>query len=198
MPAEAFLIVRHGQTLWSANGRHTGVSELELTAAGDAESAALQRVLPALIGASKNVAIYVSPRIRARQTAQLALPPELAAQAVETDTLAEFDYGDYEGLTAAQIEQQRPGWDIFRDGCPHGENVAAVVARCDAFIALTQARTGCIVAFTHGHLSRILTAHLLGLDVAASAFLNDTASVAVIRERRGALVLQGWNLRGAQ
>jgi probable phosphoglycerate mutase len=138
--------------------------------------------------------ICTSPLARARETAALIMP-DLAVE--EVPMLAEVDYGDYEGLTVAEIREEHPDWDLFTSGCPGGESPAAVAARCDSFIAKAErmAPGGLVVAFTHGHLSRLLTARLLGLPLeAAGAFYNDTASIAVIEDRRGDLVLTGWNI----
>jgi probable phosphoglycerate mutase len=113
--------------------------------------------------------------------------------------LAEVDYGDYEGLTIAEIREEQPDWNLFTSGCPGGESPAAVAARCDSFIAKAErmAPGGVVVAFTHGHLGRMLTARLLGLPLeAAGAFYNDTASIAIIEDRRGDRVLTGWNITG--
>ena len=105
---------------------------------------------------------------------------------------------DNEGLTSSQILQRDPAWDLFHSGCPGGESIVQVSARCDEFMAEVQ-REGAgraVVAFTHGHLSRILTARMLNLPAAGGASLwNDTATVGVINEHRGKLVLVGWNLR---
>ena len=113
------------------------------------------------------------------------------------DALMEFNYGDYEGLTSSQIMERDPEWDLFTAGCPGGESIMQVSARCDAFVAKVE-RVGAgraVVAFTHGHLSRILTARMLNLPASGGASLwNDTASVGVINEHRGKLVLVGWNL----
>jgi broad specificity phosphatase PhoE len=196
MTADQYLIVRHGQTEWSATGRHTGRTDLELTTEGRVEAAGLSAMTLDLVGLSLDLTVYVSPRARARTTAELTLGRQAAANAVVTDLLAEYDYGDYEGLTTEQIQEREPGWDIFRDGCAGGESVSDVAKRCDEFIAMSESASGTVLAFTHGHLSRILTARLLGQPGEEGAvLLNDTASIGVVRDRRGTYVLQGWNLR---
>ena len=135
------------------------------------------------------------PLQRAAETARRAVP---GVEPVVVDALAEFDYGEYEGLTAAEIDDRHPGWDLFEDGCPGGENLHQVVARCDSFIAKLErtAAQRTAIAFTHGHLSRILTARLVGLHPEAGAVLhNDAASVGIIADKRGRHVIIGWNVR---
>jgi len=129
------------------------------------------------------------------ETAHRAVP---GLEATVVDALAEYDYGAYEGLTSAQIDERQPGWELFRDGCPGGESLQQVVARCDAFIAKLEriAKGRTVIVFTHGHLSRILTTRLVGLDPQAGAVLqNDTASIGVVADKRGQYVITGWNIR---
>jgi probable phosphoglycerate mutase len=157
-------------------------------------------LLMAELGISEPVAVFTSPRRRAEQTARLALRTH-GGTAVVTDSLAEFDYGDYEGLTSPEISALAPTWDLWRDGCPGGEAPTDIVRRAGEFAALAEQRAGAagggiVVAFTHGHFSRGLVTLLLGLPLtSAGALVNDTASVAVVRQRRGAMTLAGWNLR---
>ncbi len=196
------LLVRHGATSWSSSGRHTGRSDIDMTDFGRDQTRRLRPLLHRILderverGERVEPTVFTSPLSRARETAELALP-DIAAEPVPM--LAEVDYGDYEGLTVAEIRGDHPGWTLFSDGCPGGENPAAVTARCDSFIAKMErvAPGGIVVAFTHGHLSRALTVRLLGLGLGAAGTLyNDTASIAVIEDRRGDLVLTGWNLTG--
>jgi probable phosphoglycerate mutase len=178
----AILLVRHGATEWSSNGRHTGRTDLPLTDVGREQAAALEPVLARLIaerspGGVVDPVVFASTLQRARDTADGAMP---GAHVEETHLLLEVDYGQ------------------FTSGCPGGENVHQISARCESFLAkLERVAAGRVaVAFTHGHFSRFLTARLLGLHAAAGeAFYNDTGTVAVIEERRGALVLTGWNIR---
>jgi broad specificity phosphatase PhoE len=184
------------------NGRHTGRTDLHLTELGRAQTIALRPVLYRLIDSRhagdppQPPLVFASTLTRARQTAELAMPE---ADIEEAHQLVEMDYGDYEGLTTPQIHQKNPGWNLFVDGCPGGESMAAVGARCDSFIAkmerMAAGRT--VVAFTHGHFSRILTARMLGLPASSGAvFYNETATIAVLDFRRGDLVLTGWNIAG--
>ena len=196
------LLVRHGATQWSAQGRHTGRTDVELTDVGREQTLKLRPVLYRLIDSRHSddppqpPVVFTSPLARAKQTAAIAMPER---DAEESHQLVEFDYGDYEGLTSAQIHARDPGWNLFIEGAPNGESMAAVSARCDSFIAkmerMAAGRT--VVAFTHGHFSRILTARMLGLPAhAGSAFYNETATVAVLDHRRSELVLTGWNISG--
>ena len=139
--------------------------------------------------------VFTSPLQRARETARRAVP---GVQATEVDALVEYDYGDYEGLTSAEIDEIHPGWELFKDGCPGGESLHQVIARCDAFIAkLERTAVGrTAIVFTHGHLSRLLTTRLVGLDPQAGAVLqNDASSVGIISDKRGHYVIIGWNIR---
>jgi broad specificity phosphatase PhoE len=188
------LLVRHGATEWSVAGRHTGRTDMPLTEAGMRQATALGPLLWTWVGEATPV-VYTSPLARATQTAALALP-EYPAETV--DALVEYDYGAYEGMTTSDILARDPEWDLFGGGCPGGESVMQVAARCDAFVAKLE-RTAAgkvVVAFTHGHLSRILTTRLLSLPNAVAAGLwNDTASLAAINLHRQRLVLVGWNLQ---
>lgn len=176
------------------SGRHTGRTDLTLTPNGVAQAVAVGPLVGELLGDHEPL-VFTSPLERAARTAELALP-HLRAEPVPA--LMEYDYGVYEGLTSSEILERDPTWDLFATGCPGGESIMQVSARCDSFIAKLE-RVGAgraIVAFTHGHLSRILTARMLNLPASGGASLwNDTATVGVINEHRGKLVLVGWNLR---
>ena len=187
------LLVRHGATEWSVGGQHTGRTDIPLTELGVEQARAVGPLIVQLLGGTEPL-VYTSPLQRAADTARLALPGH---EHTIVDALAEYDYGEYEGLTTSQILERDPEWDLFETGCPGGENPHRVGARCDSFIAKLE-RTAIdrsVVAFTHGHLSRILTARVLGLHPHAGAALyNDTASVGVINVHRGRFVLVGWNI----
>ncbi|MFN8023583.1 MAG: histidine phosphatase family protein [Acidimicrobiales bacterium] len=196
----AVLLVRHGATEWSSNGRHTGRTDLPLTPEGHEQAAALQPLLARLISERTLVGttppvVFTSTLERARDTAAGALP---GVEPEPTHLLLEVDYGRYEGMRIDEIRAHDPTWNVFTSGCPEGENVHQVAARCESFIAKIErvAAGRVVVAFTHGHFSRFLTARMLGLHAASGeAFWNDTGSVAVIDQRRGSLVLTGWNVR---
>ena len=153
------VIVRHADTDWTASGRHTSRTDLSLNDDGRARAAALRERL----AARSFVLVLSSPRRRALETAALA-----GFEPAVRDELAEWDYGDYEGLTSAQIHERAPGWDLFRDGCPGGEDAAAVGARADAVVALLPP-AGDVLVFSHGHMLRVLTARWLGLEPAGGA-----------------------------
>ncbi len=183
------------------NGRHTGRTDLPLTDDGIDQAEALQPLLAQLIAARSpdgvpDPVVFTSSLRRASETAAEAMP---GAEMETTHLLLEVDYGQYEGLRNDEIRDLRgEEWSVFHHGAAGGESVAAIVARCDSFIAkLERVAAGrVVVAFTHGHLSRFLTARLLGLPPAAGvAFYNDTGTVAVVEQRRGALTLTGWNIR---
>jgi len=188
------ILVRHGATEWSAAGRHTGRSDVPLTPEGREQSLDAVANLQAVLAEAQPV-VFTSPLRRAADTAALMLPQHPAEP---SDALAEVDYGSLEGLTGEEIEQRRPGWRVFGDGCPDGEAVSQVVARCDSFIfkmeRVAAGRT--VVAFTHGHLSRALAVRMMGLEIAAADHLHsDTASIGIVDAKRGRFVLSGWNLR---
>jgi broad specificity phosphatase PhoE len=188
------LLVRHGATEWSEDGRHTGRTDLPLTDKGRRQADRLPPLLATLSDGALPL-VFTSPLQRAKETARRAAP---GVDATVVDALAEYDYGDYEGLTSAEIDAIHPGWELFKDGCPAGENLHQVIARCDAFIAKLE-RTGAgraAIVFTHGHLSRLLTTRLVGLNAEAGAVLqNDAASVGIISDKRGHYVITGWNIR---
>ena len=188
------LLVRHGSTEWSENGRHTGGTDIPLLEKGRHQADRLPPLLATLAEGAMPL-VFTSPLERAMETARRAVP---GVEATVVAALAEYDYGDYEGLTSEQIDERQPGWNLFTDGCPGGESLNQVVARCDGFIAKLErtARGGAAIVFTHGHLSRILTTRLVGLQAQAGAVLqNDAASVGIISDKRGRYVITGWNIR---
>ena len=177
------------------SGRHTGRTDLPLTELGVAQATGVGPVIERLLEGAKPI-VFTSPLQRAMQTAKRALPGE---QATQVDSLMELDYGAYEGLKTSEILARDPHWNLFTGGCPNGELPAQFEARCDSFVeSLQRSASGrAVVAFTHGHLSRVLTARLLGLPVTtAAALFNETASVSVINVHRGRWALVGWNIRG--
>jgi probable phosphoglycerate mutase len=178
--------VRHGETEWSRSGRHTGSTDLELTAEGEERARELGR---RLAGPGFATA-WSSPLRRALRTAALAGFPH----PVVTDLLREFDYGEYEGLTTAEIRRRRPGWELFRDGCPGGETPEQVERRAAAFVEAALSAGGDAVAFAHGHVLRAVATAFLGLEVAVAARLAlDTASISVLRTGERGRLLQLWN-----
>ncbi len=156
--APRLVYIRHGETEWSRTGRHTGATDVELTETGVEQAKALRPVLDGL--ALRDPTVLVSPRARAGVTAELA---GLTVTAVDPD-LAEWDYGDYEGRTSAEIRVDDPGWTVWRSGAPGGESMADVTARVDRVLERAHAAMadGDVVLVAHGHLGRVLTARFLG------------------------------------
>jgi probable phosphoglycerate mutase len=154
-PLRIFLL-RHGETAWSLTGRHTGLTDLALTGSGEAQARALA---PALAEIAFD-GVLTSPRLRARQTCQWA---GLGSRAEVDPDLAEWDYGAYEGLRTAEIRAARPGWSVWRDGCPEGEMPEDISARADRVVARLRGRVGAVALFSHGQFGRVLAARWLGL-----------------------------------
>ena len=180
-------LVRHGETEWSRARRHTGRTDLPLSPVGEAEAKALGQHLRGL-GVDR---VLSSPMTRAVTTARLA---GFGDRLETSDDLLEFDYGDYEGLTTAQIRAARPRWDLFRDGCPGGETVEAAAGRARALLADLVAPGGRALLFSHGHLLRILAACYLGLppEAARHLFLG-TASLSVLGHEHEWPAILLWN-----
>ena len=180
-------LIRHGETEWSRARRHTGRTDLPLSPAGEAEARALGEHLRGLeVGR-----VLSSPLTRARATATLA---GFGDRLELTDALAEFDYGEYEGLTTAEIRVARPGWDLFRDGCPGGETVETAAARAGRLLESMTGTEDRVLLFSHGHQLRILTACYLGLppDAARHLFLG-TASLSVLGTEHEWPAVLPWN-----
>jgi broad specificity phosphatase PhoE len=185
--AQKVYVVRHGETEWSLSGQHTGVTDIPLTENGRAVA---RRLRPVLAKESFSL-VLTSPLGRARETCKLAGLG--AGAAVETD-LKEWNYGEYEGITSKQIQAMRPGWMIFRDGCPGGESPEQVGARADRVIAGVRAASGDVALFAHGHIFRVLVARWIGLPAAAGQhFLLDTATLNVLGYYRGSPAVKVWN-----
>jgi broad specificity phosphatase PhoE len=181
------VLIRHGETAWSLSGQHTGSTDIPLTARG--ETAA--RGLAPLLAASPFSLVLSSPLQRARRTCELA---GLAAQAGLEPDLVEWDYGAYEGLTSTEIQRDRPGWMVFRDGCPEGESPAQVGERVDRVIRRLQQAGGRVALFAHGHLLRVFVARWIGLPPSHGAhFLLDTATLTILSDYRGLPAVQCWN-----
>ena len=179
-------LVRHGETEWSRSGRHTSISDIELTEAGEAEAIDLR----ARLAVVRFELVLTSPRIRARRTAELAGYPG----AVVDEDLAEWAYGDLEGLTTDQIHAREPGWSIWTHGGPGGESVADIEARADRLVGRLQAVDGPVLCFGHGHALRVLAARWLGQQVEmGGAFALDTASVSVLGREHDRPALIHWN-----
>jgi broad specificity phosphatase PhoE len=179
-------VVRHGETEWSRSGRHTGLTDVPLTAEGEVSATTLAAELAGTTFAQ----VLTSPRRRARDTAAIAGFPD----AVVDDDLAEWDYGDYEGLTTVQIRETVPGWTVWTHPCPAGETAAQVAIRLDRVVARARAVDGRTLAIGHGHALRVLATRWLGLDVSDGRVLSlDTATVSILGDDRGTPVIERWN-----
>jgi broad specificity phosphatase PhoE len=181
------VLVRHGETEWSANGRHTSRTDLPLIEVGRERAAALAEPLSAW-----NFALVLtSPLRRARETCELAGFGDVA---VVCDDLWEWDYGDYEGLTTPQIRESNPDWVLWRDGCPGGERPEEVGARADRVLERLRGADGDALAFAHGHILRVVAARWLQMEVAAGArFALRAGAISVLGFERETEVLQRWN-----
>jgi broad specificity phosphatase PhoE len=188
------LLLRHAATAWTATGQHTGRTDLPLTEAGEAEARATAPVFAAMLGKDTIAAIYSSPRQRVLRTLELVVG---RTEGVVTDeALGEVNYGDFEGLTPAQIQERAPGWWLWNDGCPGGETLDEVQARVDGFIANLRAayRQETVCVASHGHLSRAFCARLLGMPLsAAGVFAISTCAIADFSEKDGRFLLSAWN-----
>jgi probable phosphoglycerate mutase len=180
-------LIRHGQTEWSAAGRHTSRTDLDLTAEGEREA----RALAATLAGRRFAVVICSPRKRALRTAELA---GLSVTAVDDD-LVEWDYGEYEGLTTAEIRKHRPDWSLWTDGTPGGESPDQIGERIDRLLRRLATMDGEVALVGHGHALRVLTARWLGLPVRGGAlFRLDSGTLSVLGHEHGLPVIERWNL----
>ena len=181
-------VVRHGQTQWSRDGRHTGRTDIDLTDVGEKQAEAL---VPWTSRLGVDL-VLCSPRVRAQRTAQLAgLDPYEV-----TDDLQEWDYGDFEGRTTADIHRELPAWSIWDGPWRGGETAADVTARADRLIGRVRgAGLGRVALVGHGHFSRVIAARWVGADVTVGRWLElDTATWSQLGWDRGTPVLSHWNV----
>lgn len=173
MATQVYLL-RHGETAWSLSGQHTGRTDLPLTANGERRASQLRGRLH---GITFNH-VLTSPLQRARRTCELA---GLGGAVLVEPDLREWDYGDFEGRTTADIRTPHPGWEVFVDGCPHGESVEQISQRADRVLAGLRQRDGTIALFSHGQFLRALAVSWIGLPVRAGRhFALDTASISML------------------
>ncbi len=166
-------LIRHGETEWALTGQHTGLTDIPLTEIGKQEARELGKHLLGIQFAH----VLTSPLKRARQTCELVGLDKIPT--IEPD-LAEWDYGDYEGKPSVDIRKRRPGWDVFRDGCPHGEMVAQVSERADRLISHLCTLDGKVALFSHGQFGAVLAVRWIGLPlVEAKHFQLDTATLSI-------------------
>jgi probable phosphoglycerate mutase len=183
-------IARHGETAWSLSGQYTGLTDLPLTERGERTA----RRLGERLGELTFVKVFTSPLQRARRTCELAGYGRVA----ETDPdLVEWNYGEYEGRRTAEIRAERPGWMLFRDGCPGGESPADVGTRADRVVARLRAIEDNVLLFSSGHFIRVLASRWLGLEPGVNArhFMLSTASLSALgyENELSRPVIRLWN-----
>lgn len=191
------ILLRHGETEWSLAGKHTGRTDIPLTARGETCAAALAP----LLAKRDIIAVFTSPARRAKRTAELALGPVAATANLDPD-LWEWDYGGYEGLTTPQIQERHPAWSLWQDGVAPGdkdhpgETVAAVGERTDRVLdhARPLLAAGDVVLVAHGHVLRVLTARWLGLEPAGGRLFHlDTGTLSTLGFEHDEPVILTWN-----
>jgi len=183
-------LVRHGETEWSLSGRHTGRTDVALTERGERHAVRLRERLNDI----RFVKVFTSPLRRARRTCELA---GLGQQAEPDPDLMEWNYGEYEGRRTAEIQQMRPGWNLFRDGCPGGETLVQISARADRVVDRLRRATSLVAIFSHGHFLRVLTARWLALPaIEARRFFLKAAALSILGYEHDSVdepVLVLWN-----
>jgi len=179
--------IRHGETEWSLSGQHTGTTDIPLT---DKGRPLAERMRPALAREAFAL-VLCSPMQRSRETCALT---GLGDKAVIDADLAEWNYGQYEGLTPKQIQERRPGWLIFRDGCPGGESPEQVGVRVDRVIERARAAQGDVALFAHGHVLRVLAARWIGQPAGSGQhFLLDTGTLCILGYYHDIPAVKVWN-----
>jgi probable phosphoglycerate mutase len=185
-------LARHGETAWTLSGQHTGLTDLPLTEHGEQNARHLGERLKGFTFAK----VFTSPLQRAHRTCELA---GFGAVAEIDPDLVEWNYGEYEGLTSAQVHAKRPDWRLFRDGCPGGETVAQIGARADRVVARVRGIEGNVLLFSSGHFLRVLASRWLGLDASAGQyFLLSTAALSQLGYEHDVSepVIRLWNDAG--
>ncbi|MFG3123386.1 histidine phosphatase family protein [Streptomyces sp. NPDC017615] len=193
--APRILLARHGQTAWSLSGKHTGRTDVPLLEEGRRGAKLLgERLRQAPLDGLADVEVRTSPLVRAHETCELA---GFGDRAESWDTLMEWDYGAYEGMTPAEIRALRPDWLIWRDGVPEGETLAEVTARADEVVRWARSADRDVLIFAHGHILRSIGARWLGLplDFAARLRLNPT-SLSTLGWAYGEPAIEHWNDTG--
>ena len=183
-------LARHGETAWSVTGQHTGVTDLPLTERGEGNAARLGERLAGLLFTK----VLTSPLQRAARTCELA---GFGAVAEVDRDLVEWNYGEYEGRRTADIQRERPDWQIFRDGCPGGESPGQAAARADRVVSRVRAVPGDVLLFSSGHFIRVLATRWIGLEVTVNAkrFMLSTASLSAVgyENELSRPVIRLWN-----
>jgi broad specificity phosphatase PhoE len=192
-PAKGELcLIRHGETEWSRTGRHTGTTDIPLTAYGEKQAIALRSLLAFV----KPVLLLTSPRQRAVRTAELAGLDKVAPVEVDAD-LAEWDYGDYEGVTTPEIRRTDPDWTVWSGRTPNGETPEDVRVRADRVLDRCRdaLAAGPVIAIGHGHMSRVLAARWLELPVTSGRlFTLGPASPCLLGHEHGTPAIHRWNV----
>jgi len=180
-------VIRHGETEWRLSGQHTGITDIPLTENGRKGA----KVLQPFLTKQSFVLVLTSPLQRAKETCELS---GLGDHAEVEPNLMEWNYGDYEGLTSAQIHETAPGWIVFNDGAPGGETPNQVAVRADRVITRVRSAKGDVALFAHGHILRALVARWLDLPATAGRnFLLDTGTLNILSYYRGYPAIQTWN-----
>ncbi len=189
LPSKRIFLLRHGETEWSLDGRHTSRTDIPLTSEGERRAAELRSVFEQhALGL-----VLTSPRVRAVRTCELA---GLFPQAEQTEDLREWDYGDYEGLTTATIRETHPSWTVFHDGVPNGETAEDVAARVRRVIDRAVSANGDVAIFSHGHALRVLAAVWLRLAPEdGERFYLETGTISILGFERDMRVIRMWNGR---
>jgi len=182
-------LLRHGDTDWTDEHRHTGRTDIPLNAKGEKHA----RRLGERLQDEKFARVFVSPLVRARRTCELA---GVAAHAEVNADLVEWNYGDFEGRLTSEVEAEQPAWNLYRNGTPNGESPEQVAARADRFLELVRPIAGDVAAFSSGQIIRVIVARWLGLaPLAARYFHTATASVGILgyEHNRSQAVILLWN-----
>jgi len=182
-------VIRHGETAWTETRRHTGLTDIPLTERGEQQA----RRLGEHVRGRKYAHVFTSPLQRAKRTCELA--GFSAAAQIDPD-LVEWNYGEYDGLTTEEILKRRPGWQLFREGCPKGESVAEVGSRADLVIGRVRALDDDTLLFSSGHFMRVFAARWLGVDASCGCFFllsTTTLSVLGYDHDKSEPVIRLWN-----
>jgi len=182
-------LIRHGETAWSQNGRHTSFTDLPLTQKGVDEASLLHKAFSDIDFKQ----VFCSPLKRAQETCKLA---GLSDNVIIDSDLVEWNYGDFEGLTTPQIEEQVPDWDLFLDGCIGGESPQNVSDRVDRVIKKIQDIDGNVAVFAHGHISRAFATRWINLPIQnGHMFVLDTATLNVLGAYHDDPAIVKWNAK---
>ncbi len=187
LPDKRIFLIRHGETEWTLSGQHTGATDIPLTKRGEEEAALVGKKLRGHTFET----VLCSPLKRAKETCAIA--GFLKQPQLEPD-LVEWNYGDYEGLTAAQIWKKSPGWNIFSNGAPHGESLEDITARANRVLAKIQPLRGDVALFSHGHFLRAFAACYLQLPAQEGRlFALSPSSISILGFERARPVISLWN-----